>query len=344
MHPIMFSLAMPCRRRLSVAATTLLALALVTWSGATNSLDAAQTISAGPPVNHGSVGAGEGPSWNPGGFLLFSGGGHIHRRTQSGAVDIFRADAGSNGLLLDPHGRLVVCESGRRRVTRTETNGVITVLADRYEGARFNTPNDLTIDSKGRIYFSDPRYGPRDDMELRDGSGRLVEGVYRIDAPGQVTRVLTHEVDRPNGLLVSPDDRYLYVADNNNNQAAGARKLWRFRLRGDGTVVARSRTLIFDWIDARGPDGLKMDHAGRLFVAAGLNVPNPPYETANKLRAGVYILSPRGKLLEFISIPNDEVTNCAFGGPDLKTLFVTAGGHLWSVPMSAPGRVPYLSK
>ncbi len=340
----MFSLALPDWHRRFVVSAASWALALISWSSAITSLDAASTVSVGPPMNHGSVGAGEGPSWNPEGYLLFSGGGHIHRRTQSGAMDVFREEAASNGLLLDPQRRLVVCESGRRRVTRTETTGVITVLADRYEGTRFNTPNDLTMDSKGRIYFSDPRYGARDDMEMRDGSGRLVEGVYRIDGPGQVSRVLTHEVNRPNGLLVSPDDRYLYVADNNNNSVGGARKLWRFRLRGDGSVVVRSRTLIFDWRDARGPDGLKMDRRGRLFVAAGLNVANPPYETDNPLRAGVYILSPRGKLLEFIPIPNDEVTNCAFGGPDLKTLFVTAGGHLWSVPVSVPGLVPYLSK
>lgn len=84
-------------------------------------------------------------------------------------------------------------------------------------------PNDLSIDSKGRIYFSDPRYGKRDTMEMRDEAGQLIEGVYRIDAPGKVTRVLTHEVERPNGLLVSPDDKYLYVADNNNNLVGGAR-------------------------------------------------------------------------------------------------------------------------
>jgi gluconolactonase len=301
----------------------------------------AQNVTLAPPTDHGSIGAGEGPSWNPAGFLLFSGGGRITKRAADGTVSIYREDAASNGLLLDSKKRLVVCESGRRRVTRTEADGTITVLADRYDGARFNTPNDLTIDSKGRIYFSDPRYGPRDDMELRDAAGKLVEGVYRIDAPGKVVRVLTHEVNRPNGVLVSPDDRYLYVADNNNNEIGGARKLWRFDLREDGTVKARSRKLIFDWGNARGPDGLKMDRAGRLFVAGGLNVANPPYETTDKLRAGLYILSPKGKLLQFVAIPNDEVTNCGFGGSDLKTLFITAGGHLWSVPVSEPGRVPY---
>ena len=102
-----------------------------------------------------------------------------------------------------------------------------------------STPRiDLTIDSKGRIYFSDPRYGSRENMEMRDGQRATVEGVYRIDAPGKVARVITHEVDRANGVLVSPRDEYLYVADNNNDTVGGSRKLWRFGLREDGEIAA----------------------------------------------------------------------------------------------------------
>src|SRR5262245_65877739 len=112
---------------------------------------------------------------------------------------------------------------------------------------KFNTPNDLIIDSQGLIYFTDPRYGPRDTMEMRDGAGTLVEGVYRIDAPGKVQRVLGRELERPNGILVSPDNRHLFVADNNNNNVGGARKLWRFDLNPDGGVNPKSQTLIFDW-------------------------------------------------------------------------------------------------
>jgi gluconolactonase len=292
------------------------------------------------PTKLGAVGAGEGPVWNSAtGELYFSGNNRISRRDASGAVHIFRDGAGSNGLLFDREGRLVTCESRNRRITRTEKDGSITVLADGYNGMRFNSPNDLTIDSKGRIYFSDPRYGSRDTMEMKDAQGRLVEGVYRIDAPGKVVRVITHEVDRPNGVLVSPGDEFLYVADNNNNTKGGARKLFRFRLRADGSIDAGSRKLIFDWEDGRGPDGVKMDTLGRLYVAGGLNKPHPPYETAEKFKGGVYILSPEGKLLDFVPIPVDEVTNCAFGGADHKTLFITAGGTLWSMPVTAPGIV-----
>jgi gluconolactonase len=292
------------------------------------------------PTNHGAIGAGEGPAWSPAGMLYFSGGGKISRWYPDGKVDVFRDPSGSNGLLFDLQGRLVVCESRNRRVTRTEPDGSITVLADSFEGKRFNNPNDLTMDSRGRIYFSDPRYGAnRQDMEIKDASGQTIEGVYRIDAPGKVVRVLGREVERANGLLVTPGDEYLYVADNNNNNVGGARKLWRFRLRGDGTVDVSSRRLIFDWKDGRGADGFEMDQDGRLYVAAGRNKPVPPYETAEPFKGGVYILTPEGKQVGFVPIPVDEVTNCAFGGADMKTLFVTAGGTLWSIPVTTPGWV-----
>jgi gluconolactonase len=262
--------------------------------------------------------------------LYFTGGNKITRLHPDGSSDVFRDPAnGANGLLFDREGRLVTCEAQARRVTRTESGGRITVLAESYEGKKFNSPNDLTIDSKGRIYFSDPRYGLRANMELRGADGKLIEGVYRIDAPGQVQRIIANEVDRPNGVLVSPGDQYLFVADNNNNTVNGARKLWRFDLNADGRVDANSRKLIFDWKTSRGPDGVKIDKRNRLFVAAGLNNGNPPFETAEPYRGGVYVLALSGELLEVISIPTDEVTNCTFGGVDARTLFITAGGTLW---------------
>jgi gluconolactonase len=293
----------------------------------------------GPPKLLSQHGADEGPSWDPAGYLYFVGDNRVSRRDLGGKVSVFRDQAGGpNGSLVDSEGRLVVCEAGARRVTRIERDGTVTVLADRYKGKKFNSPNDLSIDSKGRIYFTDPRYGKRDSMEMRDEQGRLIEGVYRIDAPRKVTRILGAEVERPNGILVSPDDRYLYIADNNNNKKGGARQLVRFRLKRDGTVDTASRKVIFDWHTSRGPDGFKMDQKGRLFVAAGLNAPHPPFEVT-EFKGGIYILSPEGKLLDFVPIPRDEVTNCAFGDSDLKTLFVTAGGTLWSVRVKTPGRI-----
>jgi gluconolactonase len=283
---------------------------------------------------------GEGPAWHPRLGVLSSGNGHICQLTPDGKSRIFRKGAGTNGLLFDPQGRLLACESDARRVTRTDTDDKITVLTDRYRGKRYNTPNDLTIDGKGRIYFSDPRYGDRKDMQIRDEQGRTVEGVYRIDPDGTVTRVIGREVERANGVLVSAGDRYLYVADNNNDKVGGARKLWRFDLRADGSVGLRSKKLLYDWGKGRGPDGLKQDIEGRLYVAAGRNSPNAAEPDA-AVKGGIYVLSPEGKLLTFLAVPRDEVTNCAFGGADLKTLYITAGGTLYSVRTTTPSWVTY---
>jgi gluconolactonase len=279
------------------------------------------------------VAAGEGPCWDPATqTLYFVGKDRISKRTADGKIESFREPAGGpNGSLIDKQGRLLICEARARRVTRTEKDGTITVLADNYEGKKLNSPNDLSIDSKGRVYFTDPRYGRRDSMEMQ------IEGVYRVDAPGKVSRIIAGELERPNGILVSPGDRYLYLADNNNNKEGGARRLVRFDLKPDGTIHAESRKVIFDWHTGRGPDGFKMDRQGTFYVAAGLNKPHLPYETADEFKGGIYIVSPEGKLLEFVPIPRDEVTNCTFGGPELKTLFVTAGGSLWSIPVSTPG-------
>jgi gluconolactonase len=175
-------------------------------------------------------------------------------------------------------------------------------------------------------------------MEIRDEQGRTIEGVYRIDPDGKTTRIIGRELDRPNGLLVSADDKYLFVADNNNDDVAGARKLWRFDLNADGTVDFASKKMLYDWEKGRGPDGLKQDQKGRLYVAGGLNKPNPPAEPAKDKKGGIYVFSPDGKLLAFLAVPRDEVTNCAFGGPDLRTLYVTGGGTLYSIRTTTPGR------
>jgi gluconolactonase len=294
-------------------------------------------------------GGGEGPAWHPKLGVFTSGNnGHIYLLGLDGKSRIYRKNAGTNGLLFDAKGNLLACEQERRRVTRMDADGKVAVLTDNYQGKRYNTPNDLTVDGKGRIYFSDPRYGKRDGMEILDPQGKTVEGVYRIDPPAPlpsgegsmtVTRVIGRELERPNGVLVSADDRYLYVADNNNDTLGGARKLWRFDLNADGSVDHASRKLIHDWGTGRGPDGLKQDREGRLYVAGGLNKPNPPFEPAKDVKGGIYVFSPEGKLLTFLQVPRDEVTNCAFGGDDLKTLYITGGGTLYSIRTLTAGRV-----
>lgn len=316
-------------------------LALCALAGALARLHAADE----PPLAAGASpellqesGAGEGPAWHPELGLLTSGDGQIYRRDLEGRVSVFRKNAGSNGLLFDRRGQLLICEPAQRRVTRLERDGSITVLADKFDGKRFNQPNDLALDSKDRLYFTDPCYGDRSQIEMLDADGRQVEGVYRRNPDGTLARIIAHEVERPNGLAITADDRFLFVADNNNNTVGGARKLWRFELQEDGNVDCGSQRLIYDWNTTRGPDGIKLDAKGRLFVAAGINKPNLPFETADQPTAGVYVFSPAGKLLETIPIPRDETTNCAFGGDDLRTLFITAGGSLWSIRMTVPGQ------
>lgn len=317
---------------------------------ATSSISAADPIVGNARLKvEGRVAFTEGPAWHPSGNVYFSdiANNRIMRRDANGVIHIFRTPSGrTNGILFDHQGRMWCCEGGgidsNRRVTRTEANGTITVMADTLDGKKFNSPNDLAIDSKGRIYFTDPRYGDRSDMQQLDDQGNAIEGVYRIDDVGEVSRIIAQEVDRPNGIFVSADDKYLFVADNVNDGPKGTggnRKLWRFDLKADGTIKPDSRKLLFDWGTDRGPDGMTMDVEGRLYVTAGFNFPNPPAESVKKYKAGVYVISPEGGLEHFIPVPADMITNCTFGDKDGKTLYITAGHKLWSIRTKTPGKM-----
>ena len=303
-------------------------------------------IAAGPLKAEGRVAFLEGPTWHSSGNVYFSDveNNRIMRRDPKGVMHVFRAPSGrANGLIFDAQERLVMCEGaaegGNRRVTRFEPDGTLSVLADRHEGNRFNSPNDLDIDSKGRVYFTDPRYNDRAGMEMVDGAGRPIEGVYRIDPDGRVSRILAGEIERPNGIAVSPGDEWLYVVDNNNATPEGNRKIWRFGLTSTGDIVPGSRKQIYDFSPGRGADGMAVDSEGRIYAAAGLNFANLPAET-DVVRSGIYVISPEGELLDTILVPEDMITNCAFGGPEMKTLYITAGHHLWSVETTARGFRP----
>jgi gluconolactonase len=282
----------------------------------------------------------EGPAVHKDGSVYFSDiqGNRILKMDPAGVVTTFRADSGrTNGNTFDAQGRLISCEGsengpgGRRRVVRTDLKtGNVEVLTERYEGKRYNSPNDVVVDPAGRIWFTDPLYAP--DRSIMEHSH---EAVYRIDTDGKVTRVLTQPaIGRPNGIAVTPDGKTLYVIDSNYIGPAGNRKIWALDIAADGTL-SKQRP-IYDFGRGRGGDGMRLDMHGNLWVAAGILAPRTANESAD-VPTGVYVISAKGEVLGRIPIPEDVITNLAFGGPEKKTLYVTAGKMLYRIPTAVAG-------
>lgn len=258
--------------------------------------------------------------------------------SRSKQTTIYRADSGrTNGNLFDVQGRLLSCEGnefgpgGRRRITRTDMQtGKVEVLTDRFEGKPYNAPNDIAARTNGQIFFTDPCYDNRESMQLTH------ESVYRIDTDGRVTRILSQpEIQRPNGIALSPDERTLYVVDS-CPVPGGNRKIWAFDLSEAGEP-SRQR-LMYDFAPGRGGDGMAVDREGNLYIAAGVARARHQNETT-AVPTGIYVLSPAGELRGRIPIPEEVITNCTFGGDDLKTLYVTSGKTLFQVRVEIPGWV-----
>jgi len=273
----------------------------------------------------------EGPVWvRDGGYLLFSdpNANRIYRWTPDGQVSVFRTKSGytgfdvgeygqpgSNGLTLDRDGRLTINEHGNRRVTRLEKNGVVTVLADRYEGKRLNSPNDLVYRSDGALYFTDPPFGlpkffddPRRELPF--------SGVFCLK-DGQL-KVVSTDLAGPNGLAFSPDEKYLYVG----NWDPMKKIVMRYDVNVDGTLA--SGKVFFDMTSAPGEDaldGIKVDQAGNLYVSGP---------------GGVWILSPAAKHLGTIKGP-EHPHNMAWGDEDGKTLYLTAQTGLYRIRLNIAG-------
>jgi gluconolactonase len=255
----------------------------------------------------------------------------IMKLTPQGVLSVFREQSNNaNGMLIDPEGRLIACEGAasqrmgvtqtfKPRITRTDLRtGKIEVLADGYQGKPFVGPNDVTIDSKGRLYFTD-----------------LVGGaVYRLDAPGKLARILaTPDIQRPNGIQISPDDGTLYLIEANQAEG-GARMIRAYDLRPDGTVA--NMRVHYNFYPGRSADGMSIDSQGNLYASAGMGQLRGSSETLDT-KTGIYVISPQGKLLKFIPISEDFITNNAFGGPDMKTLYVTAGKTLYKLRTDIAG-------
>ena len=278
-----------------------------------------------------SVSFNEGPAADAEGAIYFTEitGNRILKYLPDGSFTEFRKPSRrANGLAFDAQGKLLACEGGGRQVTRTDlSSGDLEVLAGEFEGARLNSPNDIVVAKNGRIYFTDPRYGDQSGRELE------TEDVYMIDNDGSLVRVATKpEIAKPNGIALSPDQKTLYVADTQPGPPRQARVM-AFSVNADGTL-SEPRS-IYSFGQDRGIDGMAIDTEGNLYGAAG-NANNGPENPA-----GVYVISPQGDLLGLIPVPEDAITNCNFGGPDLKTLYITAGKRLLKVRTKNQGSLVY---
>lgn len=272
----------------------------------------------------------EGPVWSPEGFLLFSdpNANTIYRWSDDDGLSVYRTKSGyagtdigeyrqpgSNGLAMDAEGRLTLNEHGNRRITRLEKNGVLTVLADRFEGKRLNSPNDLIYRSDGSLYFTDPPFGlpkffddPRKELPF--------SGVYRL-ADGTLSLV-SRDLTGPNGIAFSPDERYLYVGNWDEKRKI----VMRYEIRPDGSAGAGN--VFFDMTSAPGEDaidGVKTDRLGNVYVSGP---------------GGLWIISPDGRHLGTIDAP-EHIHNFAWGDADGKTLYLTARTGLYRVRLNVSG-------
>jgi gluconolactonase len=270
----------------------------------------------------------EGPAWDGAGVLFTDiPNNRIMRHVPAtGACEEYRTGTeGTNGLTLDGQGRLYGCQSGARRIVRYEADGGVTVLIDRFEGKRLNEPNDLVVDSRGRIWFTDPCYGARDKLELDH------ESVYRLDPRPDgsyaITRV-THDTTRPNGLVLSPDERTLYVAESPRSPE-GRRQLRAYPVQADGSLGPMR--VLHDFGDHRGIDGMRVDAEGNVVASCGWGRSGPGPRIA--------VFAPDGAVLEEHPTAADP-TNVVFGGPDLTDLYVTGfDGALWRARTNRRGLV-----
>lgn len=264
----------------------------------------------------GGFGFTEGPVWC-GDYLLFS---DIPRnrivrltlRHEGPEVVTFRTPSGnSNGQTLDRSGRLVTCEHSGRRVSRTEANGAISVLADRHEGKRLNSPNDVVVRSDGSVYFTDPPYGLANMSKWKE---LTFNGVYRLAPDGQLM-ALVDDFERPNGLAFSPDESVLYIDDTER----GHIRAFDVSVEGDignGRVFAELK----DSEPGR-PDGMKVDSEGNVYCTGP---------------GGFWIVSPQGKHLGRVLMP-EVPANLAWGDPDWRTLYITAQTSIYRIRLSIPG-------
>jgi len=265
----------------------------------------------------------EGPVWShKDSSLIFSDvrGNTMYRWTEAGGQKVIRQPSGvSNGNTYDRAGNLVTCEHENRRVSRTLSDGTVETLVSHYQGKRLHSPNDVVGATNGDLYFTDPPYGLRQPDGTFAAGEIPFNGVYRIAASDGSLTALVEDFDRPNGIVISNDGRQLYVDDTDRHHVRV------FDLGANGTL---SNGRLFAEVTHGGtigrPDGMKLDSQGNLYV------------TANTAE-GVWVYAPDGALLGFIGVPEGPA-NCAWGGPDNRTLFITACTSVYRLQMKVSGQ------
>jgi gluconolactonase len=248
----------------------------------------------------------EGPACDAEGNVFFTDipNERIHKWSLDGKLTTFREDSGrANGLYFDRRGNLLACEGGGRRLVSISRQGEVTVLADNYDGKKLNSPNDLWIDPRGGVYFTDPRYGPQEGLE-QDGFH-----VYYLSPDRKRLVRAIDDLVKPNGVVGTADGKLLYVAD------AGDKKTYRYRIQEDGALAQRKL------FAPQGSDGMTLDEQGNLYLTSG----------------AVQIYNPAGEQIAVIPIPEGPANVC-FGGKDRRTLFVTARTSLYSIRMNVRGQ------
>lgn len=239
----------------------------------------------------------------------------------TGKTGVFRHDSNfANGNTVDRQGRLVSCEQGSRRVTRTEHNGCITVLADRYQGRRFNSPNDVVVKSDGSIWFTDPCYGIDTYFEGHKAESEIGgDHVYRVDPDNGECHIVADDFRRPNGLAFSADESTLYIVDSGGDRYPdNPRHIRQFNVHENGRLSGGE---VFAECTRGSFDGLRLDENGRIWTSAG---------------DGVHCYKPDGSLIGKILVP-EEVSNLVFGGQRYNRMFITASSSLYSVLLSVRG-------
>ena len=247
----------------------------------------------------------EGPAGDAEGNIFFTDipNNRIHKWSLAGKLSIFREDSGgANGLFFDKDGSLLACEGNRRRLVSIDLKGKVTVLADKYGNKKLNSPNDLWLDPKGGIYFTDPRYGRRETIE-QDG-----EHVYYLPANRKKLARVIDDMVRPNGVIGTPDGKLLYIADHGGN------KTYVYVINTDGTLSDKKL------FAPEGSDGMTIDSEGNVYLTT----------------KDVSVYNPQGKNIERIRVP-ERPANVCFGGKDKQTLFITARTSLYSLRMRVKG-------